>query len=347
MQNIEIHTRPCFCCPICQSRGHLLHAGLTDEVFQAPGTWNIRKCDNLNCGTLWLDPAPVEDDLPKLYTGYYTHQTPFRSASSHWLQLLFERVAASYLHSRFGYETPYYSRIDKVLSIAVHLHPVWKNILEASVFHLDAKPGGHLLEIGCGSGAALQLMQNRGWHAIGLDFDEGAVEHAKSKGLDVRLGQLSAQTFSEESFDAVVMSHVIEHVPSPDKLLVECLKILKKEGILVALTPNVNSPGHKHYGRNWRAFETPRHLQIFTPKSLGNLADFVGFQIVDVFTTMNGFLYLDPASKQLAAGEKHIMGGPITKSRRVSSHIKAFCLGWLCKFFSIYEGEEIVLVGRK
>ena len=46
--------------------------------------------------------------------------------------------------------------------------------------------------------------------------------------VNVRLGQLSAQAFADESFDAVVMSHVIEHVPSPDELLGECRRILKK-----------------------------------------------------------------------------------------------------------------------
>ena len=349
MQSKIIHTRPCPDCPLCGAAGRQLYVGMTDRVFNAPGAWNMRKCPNPDCGSLWLDPMPVEEDLSKLYEGYFTHRSPSGSdlSSSSYFRVLLESVGAAYLHTRYGYKTTSNPLIDKVLSLAVYLHPVWKDSLESGVFHLIANPGGRLLEIGCGSGAALRLMQSKGWHTTGLDFDEGAVMNARSKGLDVRLGELSAQAFADESFDAVVMSHVIEHVPAPGQLLGECLRILKNRGILVALTPNVNSAGHQQYGRYWRAFETPRHLTMFTPKSLANLAVSTGYNAVEVFTTMHGFLCLDPASRQLAAGKKHIMGAPLPKLRRIANHIKAFYSGWLHVLTPGHDGEEVVLVCRK
>lgn len=347
MHNNEIQTRPFPACPVCGSGGSPLYQGLSDRVFNAPGVWDICRCKNQDCGTLWLDPMPVEADLPELYAGYYTHQSPVMPTLGNRLRALLDRVLNARLHARYGYEPSPHSRIDRLLALAAYLHPAWCDSIDAVVFHLHAQPGGRLLEIGCGGGAAMQFMKRKGWEVTGLDFDEGAVSNARSKGLDVRHGQLSAQAFADDSFDAVVMSHVIEHVPAPRDLLAECHRILKKTGILVVLTPNAVSRGHKHYGRSWRGLEPPRHLQIFTPRSLANIAKGSGYALVETFASLNGFVYQDMASADLAAGGKHSMGGAVPRFRRVLSHIKWFGLGWRNVFWQSQEGEEVVLVARK
>jgi 2-polyprenyl-3-methyl-5-hydroxy-6-metoxy-1,4-benzoquinol methylase len=307
----------------------------------------MSECRNLDCGTLWLDPMPEEADLHKLYANYYTHKTTSSLPSGKPLRALMGRVRAAYLYTHYGYAPVSSSWVTKLLGLAAYLNPAWKDSLDASVFHLNAKPGGILLEIGCGSGSGIQSMQRIGWSVTGLDFDEGAVSTARNKGLDVRLGQLSAQAFADESFDAIVMSHVIEHVPSPGELLGECRRILKKEGTLVVLTPNADSPLHLRYEQHWRGLEAPRHLQIFTPRSLSTVAKSTGYTVVETFTSMNGFVYQKLASEELAAGEKHSMGGHVAIVRRILCHIKALGLGWGGIFSSGREGEEVVLVCRK
>ncbi len=349
MHNNNIKTRPRPACPACGSPGRPLYRGLTDQVFNAPGAWDMSTCGNPDCATLWLDPTPKESDLPTLYSGYYTHMpTTLSARPDNPLRTLFGRVRAAYLHATYGYMPHRSFWVDKLLGLAPCLHPAWKDSLQASVFYLHAQPGGCLLEVGCGSGAALQSMQQQGWRVTGLDFDDGAVNNARSKGLDVYHGQLSAQGFADESFDAVVMSNVIEHVPAPAELLSECRRILKKGGVLVALTPNARSYLHKHYGRNWRGLETPRHLQIFTRRSLATIAGRAGYSYAETFTTLNGFVYHDLASSELAAGKPHVMGGPVSLVRRTLSHIKALGLGWRrAVFTSGNSGEELVLVCRK
>lgn len=347
MHNDEIQTRPFPACPVCGSGGSPLYDGLSDRIFNAPGLWDMRKCNNQDCGTLWLDPMPVEADLPKLYAGYYTHQSPAIHNSSKRLRALLDRVLDARLHARYGYVASSRSWIDRLLALAAYLHPGWCDGMDAGVFHLHAQPGGRLLEIGCGGGAAMQFMKQKGWDVAGLDFDEGAVSNARSKGLDVRQGQLSAQAFADDCFDAVVMSHVIEHVPAAGELLAECRRILKKGGVLVVLTPNAASRGHKRYGRNWRGLEPPRHLQVFTLKSLARIANASGYADVETFTSMNGFVYQDLASKELAAGTKHSMGGNVTVIRRLFSHIMWFGLGWWNVLLHRRDGEEAVLVCHK
>ena len=348
MQNDEIQTRLCHACPVCGSTGSQLYHGLTDRLFDVPGTWSLSKCDNPVCGTLWLDPMPVEADLPKLYASYFTHQDAPLKTERNLSQYLLNRVRAAYVHARYGYELhPRPTLIDKLLGWIIYVYPAWKDGLDSSVFHLCAKPGGRLLEIGCGSGATLQSMQQKGWHVTGLDFDGGAVSNARSKGLDVRHGQLSAQGFADESFDVVAMSHVIEHVPSPSELLAECHRILKPGGVLVALTPNADSSLHRCHGRNWLSLDPPRHLQIFTSVSLSCLAARAGYARVETIPSMHGFIYVDLASAELAANEKYVIGGPVALPRRILGHIKALGFGWKRALTRGNDGEEIVLVCRK
>ena len=141
-------------------------------------------CRNPGCGTLWLDPMPEEADLHKLYANYYTHKTTLSLPSGEPLRALMGRVRAAYLYTHYGYAPASSSSswVNKLLGLAAYLNPAWKDSLDASVFHLNAKPGGRLLEIGCGSGAGLESMQKIGWRVTGLDFDEGAVSNARSKG---------------------------------------------------------------------------------------------------------------------------------------------------------------------
>src|SRR5206468_4239492 len=136
---------------------------------------------------------------------------------------------------------------------------------EFSVFYLPSMRDGRLLEIGVGSGQMLAAMRTHGWQVEGVDLDPAAVRNAQAKGLPVKLGTLEEQNYPDCSFDAIVMSHVIEHVPAPVSFLNECRRVLKPHGRLVLITPNSDSLGHRLYDRNWRGLEPPRHLHIFNP----------------------------------------------------------------------------------
>lgn len=340
---IQTHSRPH--CPACQSQGDLLYTELTDRLFNVQGSWSMKHCNNIDCGTLWLDPAPSEESLPALYKDYFTH-ADIPATPPNFLRNALARIRAAYLQTHYGYVSGLSAWANPLLGYLAYLHPIWKDALNASVFYLPIKQGGRLLEVGCGNGATLQLMAAKGWQVTGIDFDEAAVKNALSKGLEVHHGSLFAQKFAADSFDAVVMSHLIEHVPAPVELLSECHRILKKDGVLIALTPNADSCLHKSYGVNWRGLEPPRHLQIFTIKSLATIADNAGYSMVRSFSSMHGVVFQDLSSSELAAGKKYIIGHNIALIHYVLSTIKCFSLGWL-HTMSTNQGVEAVLVCKK
>lgn len=338
-------------CPVCMSSGIPLYTDLADRLFDIPGTWSLVSCKDTSCKTLWLNPAPSEESIPLLYLSYPTHTT--KTTIGDYIKkptTLLDSIRGSYLERKYGYPTKNNSLFAVLIGFLAYLHPAWRDDQAANLFYIPAKSNGKLLDVGCGGGGAMEMMGNKGWKVTGIDFDQKAVANAKKKGLDVYCGDLFSQHFPESSFDAILLSHVIEHVPKPLELLKECYRILKKEGVLAILTPNANSRGHKRYGRNWRGLETPHHLQIFTPNSLAKLGEQAGFKENKSFSSMQGVFYILSQSKELEVSQKIDPYNPVlvknTLYQKTKKHIYWFIFG-LQHIVQPGRSEVAVLIAKK
>lgn len=107
-----IRGRLCPNCYVCSGHGKLLYQNLTDRLFGAPGTWNLRKCPNQKCGTVWLDPMPLEEDLYKAYATYYTH-APIPDSLVYRFR---QRVKRGYAGLAYGYRQRV-SLVDRILAL--------------------------------------------------------------------------------------------------------------------------------------------------------------------------------------------------------------------------------------
>lgn len=285
INHYEIRVRAFPTCYVCGSDGVGLYRGLRDRLFGAEGQWNLSKCPK--CGLVWLNPMPIEEDISKAYRNYYTHRDDTQTHTSQ-LMKIYRRAQKTYASLRYGYNRGNISWTDRVLAGLISAHPGRRADAAFKVFYLPRKLDGKLLEIGCGNGTMLSSMQEFGWTAQGVDFDPNAVQVARDRGLNVQLGTLKDQGYQNESFDALVMVHVIEHLSDPRDLLRECYRILKVGGHLIVVTPNASSWGHKLYGQNWRGLEPPRHLRIFTISSIKEMAVQAGFSECECRTTVRG-----------------------------------------------------------
>lgn len=269
-------------CHLCGAVGRELYSGLRDRLFGAPGVWSLRQCPSPDCGLLWLDPMPRAEELAKAYARYYTHAVA-EEGSAGAMRRAWRALKAAYLAERYGYDAAGSRFQTRVLAALMFLLPLRRREVEASVRYLQRQPGGRLLDVGCGAGDWLARMRQLGWEVEGLDFDPAAVEVARARELPVRFGPLEEQGYAPESFDAVTLHHVIEHVPDPLQTLRECHRVLRVGGRLVVATPNARSLSHRIFGPDWRGLEPPRHLHVFTPESLRRALEHAGFRRMTLY----------------------------------------------------------------
>ena len=62
-------------CLLCRAAGTTLYEGLEDRLFGVSGRFNFSQCPQ--CGFVWLNPRPIQEDISKCYASYYTHEPPF------------------------------------------------------------------------------------------------------------------------------------------------------------------------------------------------------------------------------------------------------------------------------
>lgn len=252
-----------------------MYSGLRDRLFGAPGIWNLRRC--VDCGLAWLDPCPIPQDVGKLYSRYFTHQAP---AWRDQEMATARAILAAGLGVRDRSAGLFRKMLGRIFLSSPFLRDLCGGVCIGCELHLAGLPAGRLLDVGCGDGKALALMRGLGWQVFGIEPDPAAAQAARqAHGVDVFAGTLEAARLPAESFDAVTLHHVIEHVPDPEALLAECRRVLKKDGRLVVMTPNLAGLGHRLFSKNWFALDPPRHLLLFTPQALSRLARRSGLSV--------------------------------------------------------------------
>lgn len=285
----QIRSRSCPDCLLCTSRGEALYTGLTDRLFKAPGEWNLKRCPNPQCGLIWLDPMPLEEDIGIAYETYFTHAAPEdapRPPTPGARQRAMEFCRLAYRAWRFNYGDDAGKPLRWLFALPILLSRIECDYLDIPLRYLAVPEKGHILDVGCGDGSVLKLAQELGWKAEGVDFDLQAVDAARRKGLTVSVGRLADQRYADDSFDLVLMNHVIEHVHDPLETLGEVYRVLRSNGLLVVTTPNASSWSHRYFGADWRGLEPPRHLNIFNRNNLATTTKHAGFARTVVSSTL-------------------------------------------------------------
>lgn len=262
-------------CPVCGDTGRsLLHDGLRDRLFGAPGFWTMYRCDH--CGSGYLDPRPNQETIGLAYANYVTHNSQ-RPAPTQTIKLARLRVRNGYLNRKFGYhESPSWRFGYWIMRMMPFpIRGEWDHRAR----HLQPPKAGanRLLDVGCGNGDFLRDARSAGWDVQGTDLDPVAVKIARKSGIPVWLGQYDTAPFEPVSFDVITTHQVIEHVPDPSTFLHILFGWLKPGGLLWVGTPNLDCPIHEKFGEFYGNLHPPQHMVMFNQKSLVNLTLAVGF----------------------------------------------------------------------
>lgn len=135
-----------------------------------------------------------------------------------------------------------------------------------------------LLDVGSGSGVLLEVSQKFGLISKGIEPSKSLYNLAIKKNLDVILGTLPSKRLNEK-FDFVSLIDVIEHVNDPESLLKEINTVLKLNGKLFLVTPDVNSFFSRLLKFKWWHFRVA-HVGYFNQKTLSILINKCGYEII-------------------------------------------------------------------
>jgi len=200
------------------------------------------------CAHVYLSPAPVPEDLPKLYDEDYYAGRGGEGAFTYADDRAVPEVAAMRAAARLA-------RVEELV------------------------PPGRLLELGCSFGAFLTTAAGRGWSVRGVDLSPYAVEHCRGAGLDVTLGTLEGTDLEPGSADVVYLSETVEHLADPRATIAAAARVLAPGGLIVIGTGNHASLARVLRGPRW-GYYMPGHLQYFSANSLSRLLAEEGLPVV-------------------------------------------------------------------
>jgi ubiquinone/menaquinone biosynthesis C-methylase UbiE len=105
-------------------------------------------------------------------------------------------------------------------------------------------PGARVVDLGCGSGVFANLLQRRGYRCSGVDLSPKmiAIARAKFSGIEFIEGDIERLPFADASFDGVLLSGVLHHLPDRSRCAAEVFRILRPGGKFVAFDPNRMNP---------------------------------------------------------------------------------------------------------
>jgi SAM-dependent methyltransferase len=228
----------------------------------------------------YLNPRPDQDSIGRFYPdNYECYKAPAADRTGWWgrLRTPLERLVRSRYQGNPRPLRHWYERLIALLANRF-LRPN-RDSLTAIPFHGE----GRLLDFGCGSGWYAERMRRRGWAVSGLDFNPYAALQVKRRfGIPVFVGSLPHPDVKPESFDVITMGSVLEHVHHPQQVVAAAARVLRPEGLLVILVPNLDSWGFRHFGSDWYALDLPRHLLHFTPATLRRLVEICDLEVIEL-----------------------------------------------------------------
>ena len=274
------HGMELVCCDLCRSDQSELVIRQQDLLLEVTqDEFTIVRCRQ--CGLIYLNPRPSKYLLSSYYpTVYYP---PVQAKVRPQLQQQAKKFSAKMkrwvLEDYYGYPSTVSSGWSRIVR-RVLLWPD-KTLRELKGRHpLPWRGEGNVLDVGCGAGGNLKTLQDQGWEPYGIEISEVAAAHARELVTgNIHTGTLESAPFPPQSFDLILMSHSLEHLPSPVDALRRVHRLLKDDGLLVVSVPNVNSLEYKLFGRWWFQLDTPRHFYHFDKRSLSGLFTQAGFQL--------------------------------------------------------------------
>lgn len=254
-------------CPVCNSET-LQNSFSCKDFTTSQETFHIQNCTT--CSFVLTNPRPVDQDLGKYYES-----------------------------------NDYISHTNSQKGIFNRVYQIVRNYAIRKKFQLvnQLNSNGLILDYGCGTGEFLGYVQQQGRLVLGIEPSNPARQQAIQ---NHQLKVLSIEEFfqvSEHSASVISLWHVLEHVPNLRETLKKFHEILQENGHLLIAVPNCSSLDAQIYGNLWAGYDVPRHLWHFTPKTMKQLVESEGFNLLKVKGMPFDSFYVSMLSEKYKTGK--------------------------------------------
>jgi SAM-dependent methyltransferase len=122
---------------------------------------------------------------------------------------------------------------ERVVTPAGGFNPTWQRHVAAYALSEPELGAGRVLDLGCGVGHSYHLLAPR--ETVGVDLDAGALAGQQRETV---VADMRALPFADATFSSVISVQSLEHVPDPQRVLAEVVRVLEPGGVAVFVTPN-------------------------------------------------------------------------------------------------------------
>lgn len=226
----------------------------TDLLHAVPGRFKVVRC--ATCGLMRTDPRPNAATIGIYYPqDYGPHHTAVQAAAP----------------AKKKKQKWYYGPRERI-----------RRVFRREARTLPPIKPGHLLEIGCASGAFLAQVRDKGWTAEGIEFSAEAAERARAMGFHVQVATVETAAPPQRKADVLAAWMVIEHLHDPVQSLRRLRDWVEPGGYLIASVPDAGALTARVFGRHWYALDVPRHLYHFSTATMRTTLANAGWELVKV-----------------------------------------------------------------
>ncbi len=173
----------------------------------------------------------------------------------------------------------------KDTSFAKYSQYWWSNRFYAILARRYGKRGARLLEIGSGLGHLVGQLEDA-FETVAADVNHWALKQSlnvASRTLHVA-SSAEGLPFADGMFGVVIIKHVVEHLPHPDRAVAEIGRVTAPGGVLILATPNLSSLLKPWKGERWIGYQDPTHISLKPPEEWLDMIRSAGFSPLKIFS---------------------------------------------------------------
>src|SRR3989338_4447720 len=217
-----------------------------------------------------------------LYKTYDLHGNHYNLNQCKWCKAIFLSPRPNAKQLLMAYDNSYYGEGSEKFNKLIEAFLDHFRNQRAKLLVRYLGKNGKVLDIGCGNGKFLDALSKKGnFNLYGTEMPGKAAERASKLGkIKLKIGNLDANDFPHNSFDAITLFQVFEHLTEPKTTLDIVSKIIKPKGILIMSFPNIDSFQSRIFKGKWLHLDPPRHLFFFKPNDFFAEMKKYGFNLI-------------------------------------------------------------------